>query len=153
MPRPFRRAPTPRTRHGPSPAADENVLSPRGTVHEVPGAQPSLFAFDQEQALPGEHEEVLLGFLSVVQRARLAGTQYPHAEADLLEARVLGLEDGVEAATVSVEPRHLASVDDKPALSGRTYAGLHPLEWRLRNHRLQRNRRIAINRHRVGTDM
>jgi catechol 2,3-dioxygenase-like lactoylglutathione lyase family enzyme len=118
-------------------STDEDVLRPRGTVDEVPGAQPSLFAFDQEQALTGQYEEVLLGIFSVVQRARLAGTQDAHAEADLVEACVLGLEHGVEAATVSLEPRHVARVDDKPTLSGRTYTGLYPLKECLGNHPLQ----------------
>ena len=120
--------------------ADEDVLRPRGTVDEVPGAQPSLFAFDQEQALTSENEEVLLGILSVVKRARLAGTQDAHAEANLVEACVLGLEHGIEAATVSLEPRHVARVDDKPTLSGGTYTGLYPLKERLRNHCPQLNR-------------
>src|SRR3954449_8651855 len=33
--------------------ADEDVLRPRRAVHEVPGAQAALLAFDQEQALAG----------------------------------------------------------------------------------------------------
>jgi hypothetical protein len=115
--------------------SDEDVLRPRGTVDEVPGGQPAFFAFDQEQALTGEHEEVLLGILAVVERARFAGTQDAYADADLVEACVLGFEHGVEAATVSLEPRQLARVDDKPTLPRRTHARLYPLERRLGNHR------------------
>src|SRR5687768_12459712 len=50
--------------------ADEHVLRPRRAVDEVPGPQRPLLALDQEQALPGEDEEVLLLVLAVVHAAR-----------------------------------------------------------------------------------
>jgi hypothetical protein len=36
-------------------------------VHQVERAQPALLAFDQEQGLAGQHQEVLLLVLAVVQ--------------------------------------------------------------------------------------
>ena len=48
-----------------------------------------LLSFDQEQALTGEHEEVLLRVLAVVHRARLARAQDAETDADLVETRVL----------------------------------------------------------------
>jgi hypothetical protein len=104
-------------------------------MDEVPGTEPSLLALDQKQTLTRQHKEVLLCILCVVQRIRLARTEDANAEADLIEACVLGLEGGVQAATVRLEPRDTARVDDKPTLSGRTYAALDPLEGSLGNHR------------------
>ena len=52
--------------------ADENVLRPRRAVHEVPGSEPPLLSFDEQQALARKHEEVLLFVLAVVHAGGLA---------------------------------------------------------------------------------
>ena len=58
------RPPLPRARHedhaGAVSRADEYVLGVRRAVDEVPRPERSLLALDQEQALAGEDEEVLL---------------------------------------------------------------------------------------------
>src|SRR4051794_22620585 len=59
-----------------APGADEPVLGVRRAVHEVPGLQPPLLAFDEEDALAGEDEEVLLVGLAMVTAARLPGPDH-----------------------------------------------------------------------------
>jgi hypothetical protein len=53
--------------HGPVAGTDEDVLGTRSAVEEVPGAEVTLLALDEQQAFAGEHEEVLLRLLAVVQ--------------------------------------------------------------------------------------
>jgi hypothetical protein len=106
-------------------------------VHEVPGTERSLFAFDEQDALAGEHEEVLLRILAVVHGARLAGSQDADADADLVEPRVLRLEGCVEAAAVGLEPGHLAGVEDEPPRPGGADAVRYALERSLGGHRLR----------------
>src|SRR6185295_4230229 len=50
--------------------ADEGVVGPGRAVDEVPGAQRPLLLLHYEQALSGEHEEVLLARLGVVHAGR-----------------------------------------------------------------------------------
>ena len=104
-------------------------------MHEVPLAERSLLTLDDEQALTGEDEEVLLGALGVVHAVRLAGLQDPDPEAEIGEPRI-SLERRVDAHAVALEPAGVARVDDEPALAGRDRAVLRPLERGLRNHRL-----------------
>ena len=54
------------------PGADEDVLGHRRAVEEVPGPQAPFLSFDQQQALPGEDQEVLLRLLAVVEAVRLS---------------------------------------------------------------------------------
>ncbi len=133
MPRPFRRAPTPTTTHGPSPAPDEDVLGPGRAVHEVPGLQQALLAFDDQQALAGEDEEVLLRVLAVVHAVRAPWAQDPDADPDLVEANLVALElrVGVE---LTREPARVAHVQHEPALADRPQAVAVVLERCLRNH-------------------
>ena len=105
-----------------------------GAVDEVPGAKPSLLAFDQKQALPRQHEEVLLRIFSVVERIRLGRAEDANAQADLVEASVVRLEGRIKAATVGLEPGDVARIDDKPALSGSPDAVLYLLKRSLGNH-------------------
>ncbi len=117
--------------------SDEDVLGPGRAVHEVPGAEPPLLALDEEQALAREHEEPLLRVLSVVERVRLARTEDPDAEAELLEADVVALEDRVQAAELSaVEPACSPDVEHEPSGACRGETAVHPLERGLGHHRL-----------------
>ena len=82
-------APTGHDDHArPVPRADEDVLRHRRAVHEVPRLQPALLAVEDEDALPGDDEEVLLIRLAVVHAVRLAGLEHGDAEADLGELRL-----------------------------------------------------------------
>jgi hypothetical protein len=47
--------------------ADDDVIRSAGAVEEVPGLEPALLPLDEQQALAGEDEEVLLCPLSVVE--------------------------------------------------------------------------------------
>jgi hypothetical protein len=76
-------------------------------VDEVPGAQRPLLAFDEQQALPGEHEEVLRDGLGVVEPARVAGVEHAQVDPELVERLALGLED--------LLPGRVADVHDEPA--------------------------------------
>jgi hypothetical protein len=123
--------------HGAVPRTDEDVLGPARTVNEVPGAQTPLLAFDQEQALARENEEVLLGLLAVVQRIGFTGAEDPDPEAQLREARVRPLERRVAAAElVAVEPLGIASVHDEPSVTRGNEPAVLRLERGLGHHRL-----------------
>ena len=50
-------------------------------------AERSLLTLDDEQALTGEDEEVLLGVLGVVHAVRLAGLQDPDPDAEICANR------------------------------------------------------------------
>jgi hypothetical protein len=73
--------------HGPSPAPTKNVLGLRRAVDEVPRAKPSLVALDQQQALAGQDEEVLLARLTVIEGARLSRLHHAERVSDLSERR------------------------------------------------------------------
>ena len=60
--------------------ADEHVLGPVRAMDEVPLAQRSLLALDQQQALTRQDEEVLLLVLAVVLAGRLAGGEHADVE-------------------------------------------------------------------------
>ena len=83
-------------------------------MHEVPCLERALLAFDDEQALTHEDEEVLLGVLPVVHAVRIAGTQDPDADPDLVETRLLAVEHGEAIAARDLEPAGLTDVHDEP---------------------------------------
>ena len=60
--------------------ADDDVLGSGRAVEEVPRAERALLALDEQQALAGENEEVLLGLLFVVEAVRL--TRLEHGQTD-----------------------------------------------------------------------
>src|SRR5262245_6883172 len=111
-----------RITHGSSPVPTKMWSGPGRAVDEVPGAQRPLLLLDQEQAGAGEHEEVLLAGLPVVQPGRLAGLEDGEREPGLpeplrLEVRSLGehawaaLEHAPPAERVAPHPCRLAGVD------------------------------------------
>jgi hypothetical protein len=113
--------------------SDEDVLRPGWAVDEIPCAEPPLLAFDQQQALAREHEEVLLCILSVVHPVRLARTENAEADPYLGEAKLLGFESPVEPE-LALEPARVPGVQDEPPLAHRTEAVLYPVERGLGNH-------------------
>jgi hypothetical protein len=116
--------------HGPSPSADEDVLGAGRAVDEVPGLQSALLALDEEQALAGQHEKVLLVRLGVVEPARLSGLDDLERDSELREpvGGEIGppakdghaaLEDAPRAEGLVREPRSVLHVDDEPAFADR----------------------------------
>src|SRR6266550_5591643 len=74
---------------GPVTRTDEAVLGVRRAVDEVPRLQVPLLAFDDDQALAGEHEEVLLVRLAVVAAARLSRLEDGDRVPELRERRLV----------------------------------------------------------------
>src|SRR5262249_7590204 len=72
--------------------ADEDVLGAGGAVEEVPGPQRPLITFDEQRALPGEDDEVLLLRLGVVEAVRLARLEDVETDPELAEPRFAALE-------------------------------------------------------------
>ena len=83
-------------------------------MDEIPGTQQPLLAFDQQQALAAENEEVFLRTFAVVQAVRLTRLQHVQVDPELLEAG-LALECAIEPEVARIVPLRLASVDDEPA--------------------------------------
>jgi hypothetical protein len=109
--------------------ADEDVLCPGGAMHEVPRPQTALHPLDDQKALAGEHEEVLLVVLAVVHPVGLARLQHRNRVADLRKRRRLALEDARRAEVVAGHPRSVAQVDRKPPLGrggGSVFSSLQP---------------------------
>ena len=92
-------------------------------MHEVPGLEAPLLTLDDQQALAGEDEEVLLRILGVIHAVRLPGSKDPDVETHLIEASLLAVEHRVEAE-LALEPAQVASVDDEPALARWVETGL-----------------------------
>jgi hypothetical protein len=107
-------------------------------VHEVPRPQPALLALDEQDALAGQHEKVLLVGLAVVQPARVARLQHRERVADLRERRRVALDHAGVAERLVAHPRRVADVDDEPALGRGDEARLGPLHARLPHHALER---------------
>jgi hypothetical protein len=114
-------------------------------VYEVPCLQPSLLILDHQDAFTGEHEEILLVGLGVVEPARLFGTQYLERESDLGEPlngqigapaqdRRVGLEDASGSERVVGQPRRVAYVDHEPAIGHRRKARAHVFEGGFLDH-------------------
>src|SRR5215217_6234085 len=72
-------------RAGPVARADADVARPGREVDEVPGLQAPLLLLDEQQALAGEHEEVLLHALGVVEAVHLSGVKDVDADPVLLK--------------------------------------------------------------------
>jgi hypothetical protein len=75
-------------------------------VHEVPRLQPTLLTLDHQNALTGEHEEILLVGLGVVQPARLSRAEYLEREADVGEP--VNRLERLRRTGVSASKTHLA---------------------------------------------
>src|SRR5215216_5704234 len=88
-------------------------------MEEVPGAEESLLALDEQPALTGQNEEGLLIRLGVV-NAALAGLEDGHIDPELRELdrrlAVLVGEPTRSAPRLRREPLGIAHVDDEPAL-------------------------------------
>src|SRR5439155_22449736 len=80
-------------RAGSAAGADEAMLGVRWAVHEVPGLERPLLALDDQEALSGQDEEVLLVRLAVVAPARLARLEDGDRIAELGERHVVALDD------------------------------------------------------------
>jgi hypothetical protein len=78
-----------------------------------------FLAVDEQRALAGQHEEVLLHALGVVEAVRLAGLEDADVDPELRELGRLVLERAVRAERLRRSPCRVLNVDDEPALFGR----------------------------------
>src|SRR5439155_2596392 len=117
----------------PASGSDDDMLCPGRAVDKVPLSERALFAFDDEQRLAGEHEEVLLVDLPVVHRHRLARPEDDEVNTQLRKLQ-LTLELGIGAPTLDVSPWRVARVEHEPAFPLRDESVLGSSERRLRNH-------------------
>ena len=85
-------------------------------MEEVPRAKRALPPLDEQQALAGEHEKVLLRTLAVVQADRLPGLENADVDPELAEG-TLSLEVAVVAEVPGVAPAALARVHHEPAVA------------------------------------
>jgi len=112
-------------------------------VDEIPSAQGALFAFDDQQRLAEEDEEVLRIGFPVVQPDRLTGPEDHEADPELPEVG-LGLllgpagERQVVTSPVAADPTRVVSVEDEPSRAGGDQPSLRLLEFGLGNHRTNR---------------
>src|SRR5262245_39699545 len=102
-------------RAGPVARADADVARAGREVDEVPGLQPPLLLLDEQQALTGEHEEVLLHALRVIEAVHLAGMEDVDADPVLLELAFRVPEVHPLAALVVPHPGHVGGIQDEPA--------------------------------------
>jgi hypothetical protein len=104
-------------------------------MHEVPRLQTAFLAFDEQDALAVEHEEVLLRVLAVVHAVRLTRVQHLDVDPELRKARVVvTLERHRRAECGVVPPAGLAGVDDEPAVAARNESALGLLQLRFFGH-------------------
>ena len=94
--------------------ADDHMRLGRA-VHEIPLSERALLALDDQQRLPGEHEEVLLIGLPVVHGHRLTRREGDEVDPQLRKLR-LTLENAVGASPLPGAPARLARVEDEPAV-------------------------------------
>src|SRR5438477_8522277 len=116
--------------------ADEDVLGPGRGVEEVPCTQRPLLPLDEQRALAGEDEKVLLLVLRVVAAVGLAGRKHVDTDSDLRELRHRRLERAFRARTLLLaalgrEPHRLTDVQDEPPRPGRRQARAGLLKRRL----------------------
>src|SRR5438105_10329771 len=103
-------------------------------MDEVPGLQRALLALDDQEALAGEDEEVLLVRLAVVSAAGLAGLKDGDRVAELRELHVAAFEDAGRAEGLVGDPGGVADVDDEPALGDGRQSVVQLFEARLLAH-------------------
>ena len=101
--------------HGPSPAPTKMWSVPGGQWTKSQASQRPLLALDQQHALAGEDEEVLLVGLAVVHAARLAGLEHGDRVADLRERASSPSKMHAAPKRLVRHPRRLADVDHEPA--------------------------------------
>jgi hypothetical protein len=100
-------------------------------VEEVPGSQPPLAALDDRDALAGEHEEILLVVLAVVEAARAALAEHGDRVPDLGKRHLVALDDAGCAELRVPHPGGVADVHDEPAVRHRRPAVPRVLQPRL----------------------
>lgn len=117
------------------------AASPRGSGParvwgrgRTPASGRSSPAFDDQQRLAGEDQEVLLVGLPVAHPDRIAGPEHEEVDADLGKLRVVA-ERSDTPSTFGREPPDLAGVDDEPSRPGLDDPGARLFERRLRDHR------------------
>src|SRR5690242_8781257 len=122
---------------------DDRVVCAGRAVHEVPGPQRPLLAFDDQDRLTGQDEEVLLIGLPVIHRHRLTGGEPCQVDPQLVEVAAAvqfgALELAEDSSPGSLQPLRLASIEHEPAVTPGDEApgGGHQLRLRDPVHRLR----------------
>src|SRR5436190_7715331 len=115
------------------------MLRLRRTVHEIPLPERPLLAFDDQDSLTGEDEEVLLFGLPVVGAGRLAGPHHAdrhpeHGKERLGLVLVVAGQRHAVALAGLVEPAQVSDVLDEPAGALGDEPGVGLFEFGLGNH-------------------
>ncbi len=100
-------------------------------MDEIPRLERPLLALDQQQALAGEDEKILLAGLAVVQPACLTTPEHANRESALGERRVVALEDAGGAEMLVRDPGRVPDVDHEPAVGHGLKTGVLRFEARL----------------------
>jgi len=98
---------------GPVPCAHESVPGSSGAMEEVPPAQRALLVLDDREALPVEHEKVLLHRLRVVAAGRLPGLHDLDIYARVWPGLALGLELDEGGSSRSADRGRAGEIDDE----------------------------------------
>jgi hypothetical protein len=86
-----------------------------GAVEEAPLREPLLLAVDDRDALPAEHEEVLLEALCVVEAARLPRLERADADPVVGEAVPATVERHRDRPAGAGNRRRIRHIDHEPA--------------------------------------
>src|SRR5207244_13433359 len=119
---------------------DDHVRRFRRAMDEVPRAQLSLLAFDDQNCLARNDEEGLLVGLPVVHGHRFARPEHERIDAELFESPLafeIVADDADGAAAVDVTPLGVAHVEDEPSLALRDEPVLGLLQLRLGTHEIE----------------
>lgn len=113
--------------------SDDDVLRPRGAMHEVPPAQRALLPLDDQKRLAREHEEVFLVGLPVVHPHPLAPAEHEEVDPELIELGVVA-ERAAAPPALGLVPASLARVDDEPSTAGLNETAVGRFERCLGDH-------------------
>ena len=94
--------------------AHEHVRGAGGAVEEAPLREPLLLAVDDRDALPAEHEEVLLEALRVVEAARLPRLEHADADPVVGEAVPATVERDGDRPAGAGDGRRIRHIDHEP---------------------------------------
>ena len=118
--------------------SDDDVLRVGWAVHEIPRAELSFPALDDQEGFARDDQECLLIGLPVIHRHRLTRHEHERVDAELVGLATPAFEivadDADCSAAVGVTPFGVAHVEDVPSPARRGDPVLGLLQFRLGNH-------------------